>query len=224
MKNLRTQKNGKQKRWKTDEIETGLKHFFNEHSRYPTSTEIDKYKYLPSAKSIQRSFGGLVKIREELGLEGNSDLRTGEHSSNRCFTINERNNVVEKKVYDFLVNRYGKPFVHREYLFTDDRRIRADFFVYDSKSGFCVDVFYPADRRNLIGCLNSKLKKYSHEYMSDYPIIFLQMNEELDQKILDDVMKNKKNKLLKEQSLMCWDTFTRFCMNRKQLKSLKSFI
>jgi len=213
--NLRLQRSGNQKAWKVEEIEVGLKHFFEEYQRYPTSTEIDKYKYLPSAKSIQRSFGGLVIIRKKLNLEKNCDFRTGEYSSKRSFTINKRSNIIEKSVYDFLVNHYDKPFVHREYFFTDDKRTRTDFFVYDSKDGFCVDVFYPSDKRNLIGCLNNKLNKYSQIYMRQYPVIFLQMNLDIDQNILDRIIKNKKRKLLEGQYLMSWDTFMQFCKNRE---------
>ena len=212
---LRLQKFGKQKPWKIEEVEAGLKHFFEEHQRYPTSTEIDKCAYLPSAKSIQRSFGGLVLTRKNLNLEKNCDFRTGEYSSQRCITINKRNNIIEKNVYDFLINHYGRPFVHREYLFMDDRRTRADFFVYDSKNGFCVDVFYSNDKRNLLGCLNDKLNKYNHTYMKQYPVIFLQMNLDIDQSILDNIVKNKKRKLSEGQYLMGWDTFIKFCRTRK---------
>ncbi len=217
-KNLRQQKHGNQEPWKIEELEAGLKHFYEENKRYPTSTEIDAFEYLPSSKSIQRSFGGLVAIREKLNMEGNHDLRTGEHSSRRAYAINTRSNTVEKKVYDFLVNRYGKPFVHREYFFLDDKRTRADFFVYDSKKGFCVDVFYPSDRRNLIGCINNKLKKYSDDSMRQYPIIYLQMNPDMDQGILDELIERKKNKLPKDQYLMSWDTFVEFCSRRGTFK------
>jgi hypothetical protein len=108
--------------------------------------------------------------------------------------------------------------VHREYFFLDDKRTRADFFVYDSSNGFCVDVFYPSDRRNLTGCLNSKLTKYQGPQMNQYPVIFLQMNKELDQTILDAVVKNKEKKLLAGHHLFSWDSFTEFCNKRKSLK------
>jgi len=218
--NLRLHKFGGQKAWNIDEVEAGLKKFYEENNRYPTSTEIDIYKYLPSAKSIQRSFGGLVRVRKNLNLENNYDFRKGEHSSKRSFSINKRSNIIEKKVYDYLVEHYGKPFVHREYFFTDDKRTRADFFVYDNKNGFCIDVFYPNDKRNLIGCLNNKLNKYTQIYMQQYPIIFLEMNDEIDQITLDLIVKNKKRKLLKGQYLMNWNTFLDFCSGRSKFDKL----
>ncbi|MFA5838516.1 MAG: hypothetical protein WC849_01060 [Candidatus Paceibacterota bacterium] len=212
---LRLQKFGNQKPWKIEEVEAGLKHFFEENQRYPTSIEIDKYEHLPSSKSIQRSFGGLVTIRKKLNLENDYDFRKGKHSSERALYINKRNNLLEKKVYEFLVEHYDKPFVHREYLFMDDRRTRADFFVYDSKNGFCIDIFYPSDKRNLLGCLNNKLNKYNQIYMRQYPVIFLQMNLDIDQSVLDNIVKNKKRKLSEGQYLMSWDTFVQFCKSRK---------
>lgn len=216
MKNhLRLQKSGNQKPWKIEEVTAGLKKFFDENQRYPTSTEIDKYGYLPSSKSIQRSFGGLVVIRKRLDLENNYDFRKGKYSSERALHINKRNNLLEKKVYEFLVKHYDKPFVHREYLFMDDRRTRADFFVFDSKNGFCVDIFYPSDKRNLIGCLNNKLSKYKQTYMRQYPVIFLEMNSDINQDVLDNIIKNKKKKLIEGQYLMDWDTFMHFCTDRK---------
>src|SRR3989344_1403443 len=145
---LRTQKIGKQKTmWSLLELKVGLEHFYKERGHYPTATEVDAYQYLPSARTIERSFGGIVELRKKLGLGENHDFRTGEHSSNRARTINARAHTTERVVYNYLVGRFGKEFVHREYFFTDDHRTRADFFIYDSGKGFCVDVFYSASPR-----------------------------------------------------------------------------
>ena len=218
---LRLQKKGNQKPWTLEELSLGLEHFYNENKRYPTASEVDTYPYLPSSRSIERRFGGLVGLRQNLKLETQVDLRSGKHSAERASKINRRAHGVELRVYEFLQNIFGKEFVHREYFFTDDRRTRADFFVYDIKKGFCVDVFYPNDRRNLIGCLNSKLLKYHTEYMRQYPVIFLQMNEGIAQETLDTIVQNKKKKLSQGQYLMSWKTFQNFCKSRDPLKITK---
>jgi len=215
---LRKQKTGSQNPWKLEEIRVGLEHFFTEHKRYPTASEIDVYPYLPSSRSIERRFNGLVSLRKQLNLKSQSDFRTGEHSRKRAFTINKRAHEKESIVYKFLVELFGKEFVHREYFFLDDARTRADFFIYDSDKGFCVDVFYPKDRRNLTGCLNSKLNKYKPELMQKYPVIFLVMNEALTQEELNKVVKNKKKTLSVNQSLMTWSAFREFCHERKPLR------
>ena len=222
IENLRAQKGGFQKPWKLEELKAGLEDFFSKYKRYPTASEIDAYPYLPSARSIERSFGGLVTLRNKLGLDTQYDLRTGVYSSNRARKINKRGNMVEKDVYNYLSELFGIEFVHREYFFLDDKRTRADFFVYDSSEGFCVDVFYPSDKRNLTGCLNSKIDKYQNPYMNQYKTIFLQMNREIDQNTMDILIKNKKKKLPQGLSLMSWDTFKEFCSKRKPLNKVRS--
>jgi len=205
--------------WPLERIQEGLKRFHGEHGRYPTATEFDAYEYLPRAKTIERRFGGLVALRKQLVLGTESDFRTGSHSSKRAHAINKRAHEQERVVYNFLIRRFGKEFVHREYFFTDDHRTRADFFVYDRAKGFCVDVFYPASLHNLTGCLNIKLTKYAGPKESlPYPIIFLQMNEAMGQQTLDDFIKRKKRGLAKDQCLMTWKAFQEFCAERKPLR------
>lgn len=219
---LRKQREGVSKNpWTLDELREGLEGFYEKHKRYPSATEIDSFPYLPSSRSIQRRFGGVIGLRKTLGLNTQTDLRAGEHSSKRAHTINDRAHKIESEVYLFLKNKFGEEFVHREYFFSDDKRTRADFFVYDKTRGFCVDVFYPKDRRNLAGCLNSKLKKYTAQLMRQYPVIFLQMNKELSDRVLSDLVKNKKKGLGVGQSLMGWEAFETFCRTRKPLKIRK---
>ena len=54
--------------------------------------------------------------------------------------------------------------------------------------------------------------------MNQYPIIFLQMNENISEETLKDILKNKKKTLAKGQYLMGWQTFQEFCGLRKSLK------
>ncbi|MBX4195857.1 hypothetical protein KW796_02800 [Candidatus Parcubacteria bacterium] len=216
---LRLQKaGGKQKPWTLEQLKAGLEHFYKEHKRYPTATEVNKYPYLPAARSIERSFGGLVALRKQFGLGDNHDFRTGNYSAERARVINERGHKLENEVYTFLVKAFGKEFVHREYFFIDDKRSRADFFVYDKGGGFCIDIFYPSDKRNLTGCINSKLGKYVGDQMNKYPVIFLQMNTDISQGEVDKLVSNKKKQLGSWQKLMCWDTFTGFAKKRRPLK------
>lgn len=208
--------------WTLERIHSGLRRFYKEYKRYPTATEVDAYGYLPAARTIERRFEGLVALRKRLGLGTEHDFRAGSHSSKRAHTINNRARAVEAIVYEFLHKRFGKEFVHREYFFTDDHRTRADFFVYDGKGGFCVDVFYPSDRRNLNGCLNSKLTKYRSEYLREYPVIFLQMNDTISQQNLNMIIERKKRLLQKGQYLMSWPAFQHFCASRDALKVLRN--
>ncbi|MCX6712950.1 MAG: hypothetical protein NTY66_01945 [Candidatus Vogelbacteria bacterium] len=215
---LRTQKIGHQKPWTLEELAAGLEEYRKNNSRYPTAPEVDRFPYLPSARSIERRFGGMIGLRQKLKLDSQSDFRSGKHSSERAHLINNRAHKTENIVYEFLIGKFGREFVHREYFFVDDKRTRADFFIYDKNGSFCVDVFYPANRRNLTGCLNHKLKKYRSDHMKKYPVIFLQMNEEIFQGTLDELVNHKQKTLNKDQHLMDWDTFKALCGSRDKLK------
>jgi len=205
-----------------ERIRDGLDRFYKENHRYPTATEFDECPYLPRAKTAERRFGGLVALRKQLNIGSEHDLRTGAHSSKRAHTINERAHILEKNVYELLCKQFGKEFVHREYFYTDDHRTRADFFVYDGKDGFCVDVFYASSLKNIGGCLNLKLAKYSQSDLLPYPIIFLQMNEDINQSELNELVQKKKRGLGQKQTLMSWKTFEEFYKSRKPLRVLRS--
>ncbi|MFZ2303392.1 MAG: hypothetical protein WAV98_01210 [Minisyncoccia bacterium] len=218
MENLRIQKPGGQKPWKLLELKAGLENFYTKNGRYPTAPEVDAHPYLPSARSIERNFGGLVELRKTLGLDTQSDFREGTHSSKRARTISVRSRRVEQEVAEYLKKRFKRDSVHHRHSFFDDKRTRVDFFVNDKLGGFCVEVLCPLDRRNLIGCLNSKLAKYQSPQLNQHQVIFLQMNKGLDQALLDSVIKNKKNKPLAGHHLYSWDSFVKFCEKRNQLK------
>ncbi len=209
------QKTGSQEPWKLEELRAGLENFNAKHGHYPTAPEIDTHPYLPSARTIERKFGGVIGLRKTLGLNTQSDMREGAHSSNRASTINAQAREVKKEVLTYLSKLYGGQSIHSNFSFTDDKRTQVDFFVQDGSGGFCVDVLYPSDRRNLIGCLNSKITKYKGLQMNQYPVIFLQINKDIDQLILDSVIKNKKKKLLVGQLLYTLDSFKEFCSKRK---------
>lgn len=216
---LKQQKGPGSNNWTIENIASGFEHFYKLNKKYPTAQEIDNFEFLPSARSIQRKFGGVVAIRKYLDLSGQHDLTKGEHSSKRAFKINKRAHNTEKEVYRYLVNRFGTHFVHREYFILDDKRTKIDFFVYYKGGEFAVDIFYPESRHNLIGCLNSKMRKYNNEFMSQNPVIFLQMNNEIDLLQLESITRNKKNKLKNNQYLMNMEGFKAFCAKKEPLKT-----
>lgn len=217
---LKKQKKAGSNNWTIENVASGFEHFYKLNKKYPTAQEIDSFEFLPSARSIQRKFGGVVAVRKHLNLSCQHDLTKGAHSSKRAFKINQRAQDTEKEVYRYLVNRFGTHFVHREYFLFDDRRTRIDFYVYHKGGEFSIDVFYPDSRNNLIGCLNSKMKKYDNETMSQNPVIFLQMNSKIDSIQLESVVNNKKNKLKNNQYLMNIDGLKYFCKEKKPLKVL----
>lgn len=213
----RKQKKGKQRSWTLEEVGSGCELFYASHKRYPTATEFDEYDFLPSSRTIQRKFGGLVQLRSELKLKGQIDFTKGEYSSKRAHMISKRAHILEKEIYEYLVSIFGRKFVHREYFFMDDKRARTDFFVYFTSGNFAIDIFYPANRHNLIGCLNSKIRTYSSQIMLQYPIIFLQMNNDISDDEVINILKQKKNKLHINQHLMTFNQLKSFCKNKNRL-------
>lgn len=209
-------------KWDLEKIKRGFESFYQENNRYPTSHEIDNYPYLPSARQMQRVFGGLVELRKKLELKGPINFTEGEYSSQRAFKINRRAQETEQAVYDYLKNHFGKEFVHREHFFTDDRRHRTDFFVYHNEGNFSVDVFHPKDRYCFLGCLNSKLKTHDREIDDKYPTIFLMMNPELSAEEIKKRVLNKKNPLRKNQNVMAFEEFKYFCEGKKSLSVKRS--
>lgn len=210
---LRTQKKGKQNPWTLEELKLGLEHFYQENKRYPTSHEFDTFPYLPSSRQIQRTFGGLVKLREKLGLP-QTDLTTGQHSRDRARKINFRAHKIEQEVYDILKKQFRVEYVHREYFFTDDKRTRTDFFIYTKTDTFSVDVLYPSNKANLTGCLNSKMRSYKNR-LNNYEVIFLMMNKEITQEEIKKILSNKKNKLPSYQKVMDLENFRDFLKTKK---------
>jgi hypothetical protein len=208
----------KKTKWTIENIREGFKRFYDEHGRYPTSIEIDNYAMLPSSRQIQRVYGGLPALRKQLEIGGPDDYTKGEYSSQRSAMIGNRAHKIENDVYNYLVGLFGKPFVHREYFFTDDRRTRTDFFIYYKDGNFSIDVFFPKDVRCLSGCLNSKLKNYGRGTKIQYPVIFLMMNDEISDGTLELIIARKKNKLSSNQKLMSFNQLKVFCVNKQRLK------
>ncbi len=210
----------KTERWTLENLKKGFENFYKIHERYPTTHEIDAFKDLPSSRQIQRKYkGGLPELRKLLKLNGPEDFTRGEHSSNRARTINSRAHAVENKVLDILVAQFGRTCVHREYFFTDDSRTRTDFYVFSKEGDFLVDVFYPKDRHNLIGCLNSKMRTYKDAVENKYQVIFLMMNDQIDEEEISKTLERKKNKIRSNYKVMTLGEFKNFIKNKHGVKS-----
>ncbi|MFT5179480.1 MAG: hypothetical protein ACI9GH_000006 [Candidatus Paceibacteria bacterium] len=201
--------------WDLKKIKKGLTSFYKVNKRYPTSVEFDKHEDLPSSRQIQRRFGGLVNLRKELKLTGQHNLAEGSYSSKRASDIYLRKQNYVKKIYKLLEANFEPRSIHRNFSFTDDHRAKSDFFISYKKKHFSVDVFYANDKGSLLGCLNSKLRKYDLKMMNEFPVIFLQINEDTSQDEMNILLKNKKKGLTKNQFLMDVSSFKEFCKKMK---------
>ncbi|MFH0969597.1 MAG: hypothetical protein V1804_03765 [Patescibacteria group bacterium] len=154
-------------KWNLEKVREGFKKFHEEYGRYPTSNEIDDFKHLPSARQIQRSLGGLVSLRKEIGLSV-ENYSSGEERSKISTDLGKRGKNCEYLVYDFLKGIFKESFVHVERPISicsdmnseDWGRNRFDFYVYAKPNNFAVDVFGTRDFRCFLKVMNIKEGKY----------------------------------------------------------------
>lgn len=151
--------------WSLENVLEGFKEFILIHGHYPNQEEIDEYQFLPSIKTIERKFGGIVKIRSLLGLT-EIDLSRGQNRSTIAAKIGERGFELEESTYRLLVERFHEPFVHKESRITinnERRSVRVDFLVFHKKGKFAVDVFYPKEgSRSLANNVAVKYRVYKN--------------------------------------------------------------
>ncbi|HMS31488.1 MAG TPA: hypothetical protein PJ984_03780 [Candidatus Saccharibacteria bacterium] len=162
MDDLRIYSKGHQAVWTKSQLKCGFLKFYDEFKRFPTAHEIDAYKYLPSARSIQRSYGGLVALRKEiLPLGTHLDHTKGLYRSNKAREAGNRSQASEEDFYNKLANVFEEIAIH-EHKIIRPGGVASDFFIYlTPDSGVVIDIFYAQDLRTLGSIVNIKLKRYS---------------------------------------------------------------
>ncbi len=191
--------------WSVENLKAGFMYYFELHGRYPVASEIDKFEYLPSSRSIQRSFGGLVRVRELLGLSGPSQFNKGEARSRVAGEADARARIYEEEFYTFLVSKVSEMRVH-EHKVMRPSGTSCDFFVYlTDNSGIIIDLFYAKDIQILSKIVNIKYKKYEDLPFSTYFILI--GNDDISQDQIDKIIRNRKTLLPKHIYVMKERTF-----------------
>lgn len=190
---LRQNKPGGQDRWSDAELLAGLEHFHELHGMYPSAHEIDAFPYLPSARSIQRAYGGLQSLRARL-LPGEIQNHTkGEYRSKVAQRTYANGKNYEGQYYDYLCEHFQEIAVH-EHKVLRPGDVSCDFFVYQSaNTGFAIDIFYSDSIINLVNIVNIKLKRYQLVE----PVTFLVVvgNNSITQQMIDAKVANRQNPL-----------------------------
>ncbi len=160
-KNLRKRARGNQSKWTEEQVGAGLEYFKKLHGKYPSSFEIDAFDYLPSARSIQRSLGGLEGLRTRLGFDlSQTNLTKGAVRSSKAKEIYAKAVNYEEAFYNFLISKTTEVNVH-EHKILRPGHVCCDFFIYTSPTnGFAIDTFYAQDRLTLARIVNIKLPRY----------------------------------------------------------------
>lgn len=161
--------------WTLENVLAGFRKFLEDNKRWPTIYEIDATPYLPSIRTLQRSFGGIKQVRRTLGVdEVDIDLTRGERRSRAAAGMIKRGWGFEKEVFEYLLDKFHEPYVHnqaRVYL-GSEVFVVLDFVVYHDKGKFAVDVFFPHSRKqNFSTNINAKYRAYKDFPFTVYLVI-----------------------------------------------------
>lgn len=177
---------GKDKYWTLEDLKAGIDHFYQENGKFPTVSDLDKIEYLPSARWIQIKFGGMVKVRKDLGYL-DTHLGIGKYRSGIAQKINEEGLDFEHEMEKILINKFGEPFVHIQKR-VGFGRSRLDFYVYHKNGAFGVDVTVISGHfRNVQTNINIKIAKYKN---LNFPIFFV-INGDYSQSKYDNWLASK---------------------------------
>lgn len=158
-------------RWTLENIKEGIERFAAEHNRFPTARDFDSYKLLPSARQVQRSFGGLESLRLALGLK-ELNYTKGKLRSTIATDAGTRGVAAEEALEIILIEHFGEPFVHTQKRYIRGGKSRYDFFVYAEGISFGVDVFVTERKDYIATNVRHKLSKYS-QVEKTIPIYFV---------------------------------------------------
>ncbi len=184
-------------------IQSAFKRFFNENGHYPTAPEIDKTNYFPRARSLERSWGGVINLRKLFGLEI-LDYSLGKARSDTADKVNKTALEYERKMEVCLVEIYGEEFVHVERRWSSENKNRLDFYVYAKNGQFGIDVFNPSTIFNLKVEILSKARQYRG---APFPLFLVYANPLLDSGEVNRAMSNKKTPLPPNFKTIAWNTF-----------------
>ena len=190
---LRRNSVGYQHPWTSEQLTAGLLYFKEIHGRFPTAHDVDAFDFLPSSRSIQRSYGGLVHLRKTLIPDETSDFTRGDYRSKMAHHRIKNSQELEAGFYMMLIKHFAEIAVH-EHKIIRPGNVSSDFFVYKTeKSGVVIDIFYADSIRNLASIINTKIKRYILVTQPTYLIVV--GNSEITQHDIDLKMQNRKEPL-----------------------------
>lgn len=177
-------------KWTLEKIQAGIEHYKNLYGKYPSILDFNKVDFLPTARMVQRNFGGIVKLREKLNIDSASDYTKGEHRSSIARNTYARAVDYEEAFYNFLINKIPEVQVH-EHKILRPGRVCCDFFVYTTDTrGVAIDLFYAQDLYSLGGVVNIKLKRYAQ---ITYKTFFILVgNNNISMEEIERLLENRK--------------------------------
>ncbi len=172
--------------WSDKTLKAGFEKFLKVNGRLPRAHEVDSLPYLPSARTIQKRYGGLKTLRERLGYE-ETNFGAGEHRSAIAHEVGPRGRELEIVLEEKLQHFFGERSVHTEKIFHGKQRV--DFYVFSLSGNFGVDIFFPATVRTMQNNINIKMKKY--QFFIE-PLYLVVANPAINQRELNRYAKNRR--------------------------------
>lgn len=191
--------------WTIDTIKIGIDRFYQEQGRYPTAIDFDSVEYLPSARQIQRKFGGMEKLRSDLNIS-ELNYTKGALRQSAYNEFAQRSISAEDDLEIALVEHFGELFVHTQKRYYKLMKNRWDFFVYHHGGYLGIDVFSTNRASYIMRNINHKLKKYA-DVPPTIPIYFVVDINATDAEIKHQIIQSKQ---LKERKIFTWSPYAHF--------------
>ena len=197
--------------WTKEQIRLGFLEFVKEFGRYPTAVDIDRYEYLPSSRSLQRTYGGLVAVRQEFFPGEIDNFTRGEYRSKVASNTFKRAQVDEARFYDKLCT-YLEPISVHEHKVIRPGGVTCDFFLYENDTdGVCIDIFYASDISSFAGVVNYKVRHYSK---LNCRVVLVIVNAALTESVVKALVDNKKNEVPEHISIYTESYFWKEYMSK----------
>lgn len=147
--------------WDIATIKAGIDEFIAKNGRMPTANDFSLPNKLPSARQVQRMFGGLEKLRKELGYK-EQNFTKGRLRKRIAIEANVRGLEAEDAFEPILIEKFGEPYVHVQKRYYKGSKNRYDFLVYAKNRAFGIDIFTTSRSSYIVNNIRHKIVRYKN--------------------------------------------------------------
>lgn len=198
--------------WTIKKIKIGFEKFISANGHLPKAREIDELGYLPSSRYIQKRFGGLEFLRNELGYT-DSHFGKGAHRSDIARITGEKGRQLELDFGIELQQLFNANCIDVEKSF--DGKKRVDFYIHTPTGNFGIDIFNAETIQTMQSSINIKLKKYSQ---FTEPLYITVINADIKQRDINEYVARRKNPLPANINLATLPALRKFLQSKQNLK------